>query len=683
MIKKALLYVLLLGLFVGVAVLSHQPLSMFAQSESGYLYLPLVLRQEGWSSQSADWHQHAADAQRTSFMPQAIPTPWRWKWAWNGPNATGGISSGKFRLPRNSQPVVGGGRVYIAAGSRGVYALNNANGTVVWNRSDIGTVNSTPAYDPETGALFVLNTNGSLYRLDAATGETLRSFSSGASSDLPLPPALAGQRVFFSMGNAVYALDKFSLQQIWRYNAASPVDTPPAYSASRDLIIVASRDLYVHAIRNQDGSQAWLVKHTPLQTGDPGQSSNNDFAEVSRGWPVVADASGVVLIKLRLDWYSLWEWNPGILTNNHDMRQHLQNHPKQKALLAIDLDDGIEAFLAHVPHGGFGDGSYMPMGPMPVIKTFPDGKQIAYVVMRGGPCIQEPCDSRWDSHLGELMLDDQTVSGYLAGYVRYMQNTFFPSDEQAFLSMAGDHIFAAHWEAGIAHKIEDRSPFKGTGTDPITVSNLPHIVTSQDNDVCGGGFQPNHYCANRLENTRTWPGGFYIYWRQGAVYDQHWSEYAQWVISRDTIYFVSTDGAVVALEHGNPATASGAPSLAGFLAAPVAQPTPAPPPDHILSPAETWAYVGKTVTVQGKLMEVFNNRKAVYLTFNHPHQGHFIIRILKPAWQNFPASPETLYAVGQVIRASGKLSWYQGAPVMVVEQPSQIEVLESAGGLQR
>ncbi|MCS6906916.1 MAG: PQQ-binding-like beta-propeller repeat protein, partial [Anaerolineales bacterium] len=569
----------------------------------------------------------------------------------------------------------GGGRVYLAAGSRGVYALNNANGSVVWKRSNIGAVNSTPAYDPDTGALFVLGANGTLYKLNAATGQTLASFPSGASSDLPLQPAIAGQRVFFSMGRYVYALDKYTLGQIWRYDAGSPVDTPPAYSASRNLVVVASRDLYVHGIRNGDGSRAWRVKHTPLQPGDPGISGSNDYAEVGRGWPVVADRSGIVLIKLRLDWQSLWDWDPRFMTNNVAMRQHLQNNPDQKALLALSLDNGNEVFLANVPHAGFGDGGYMPMGPMPVIKTFPDGKQIAYVVMRGGPCKQDPCDSRWDSHLGEMMLDNQTVSDLLAGYVRYMQNTFFPSDEQAFLSMAGDHIFAAHWEAGIAHKIEDRSPSRGTSTNPITVSDLPHIATSQDNDVCGSSFQRSHYCADGLSNTRNWPPGFYIYWGQGAVYDQYWSGYAQWVISRDTLYFVSTDGAVVALEHGNPSAASEGHSSQGILAAPVAEPTPVPPPNHVLSPEDTWAYVGQTVTVQGKLAKVFNNRKAVYLTFSHPHQGRFIIRILKPHWDNFLASPEQLYTVGQEIRATGKLGWYQGAPVMLIETPAQIQIV--------
>ncbi|MCB0136727.1 MAG: hypothetical protein KDD75_16600, partial [Caldilineaceae bacterium] len=78
---------------------------------------------------TSEWTQHAANAQRTSYNPSSVPAPWRWKWAWNGSNASGGITSGKFGLPRNSQPVTGGGQVYIAAGSRGVFALDNADGS--------------------------------------------------------------------------------------------------------------------------------------------------------------------------------------------------------------------------------------------------------------------------------------------------------------------------------------------------------------------------------------------------------------------------------------------------------------------------------------------------------------------------------------------------------------------------
>ncbi len=624
---------------------------------------------------ASEWTQHAHDAQRTGYNPVSVPTPWRWKWAWNGPNATGGISSGKFGLPRNSQPVTGGGRVYIAAGSRGVYALNNANGAVLWNRNPGGAINSTPAYDGDTAALFVVSNNGTLYKLNAANGDTVGSFAGGGNSNLPLPPAIAGERVFFSMGNFVYAIDKRTMQQIWHYNAGSPVDTPPAYSATRDLVVVASQDLYVHAIRNGDGSRAWRNKTTVLEPGNPGVSGSNDFAEVSRGWPVIAEQSGVVLIKLRLDWQTMWTWSPWP-SSNAAMRANLMNRPDEQALLALSLDNGSTAFIPNIGHGGFGDGDYMPMGPMPVVKRFGDGSEVAYVVMRGTPCLMEGvCDGRADSRLGELMLSDQTVAGFSAGDVRFMESTFFPTDEQANLSMAGDDLLGGHWMFGLAHRVIDRSPSRGaSGSNPITTANLPHIITSASN--CG--FSTSHYCPDGLTqdgDPRRIPAGFYIYYNQGPVYDRYWSEYASWVVSNDTIYFVSTDGAVVALEHGEPTGVAMQPPPEQAAAAQLSFVR-----EGVIDYTAARDYTGRTVTVEGVLHDVFNNGKAVYLTFKTPHQGAFLVRILKPHWGNFSESPERIYAPGQRVQVTGLIEWYQGDPVIYASHPSQIRVMEAAEG---
>ena len=106
-----------------------------------------------------EWTQFAHGAARTGFTAKSIPTPWRWKWSWNGPTATGTVSAGKIRLPRNVQPVTGGGRVYIAAGANGVYALNVNNGSQAWHATGLGDINSTPAYDPSTASLFVVSAN--------------------------------------------------------------------------------------------------------------------------------------------------------------------------------------------------------------------------------------------------------------------------------------------------------------------------------------------------------------------------------------------------------------------------------------------------------------------------------------------------------------------------------------------
>jgi hypothetical protein len=645
------------------------------------LYLPGVFRQFVPSSPD-EWTQHAHDAQRTSYTSQVVPPPWRWKWAWNGPDAQGRVSPGKFPLPRNSQPVTGGGRVYIAAGDRGVFALDNATGRVLWNRNPGGArVNSTPAYDPETGALFVLSTNGVLYKLDAATGEIRGQFPTGASSDLPLPPALFGDRVFIAMGNRVYALNKFTLFPFWSYDAGAPVHTPPAYSPSWDRVVVVSQDLYVHAIQNTDGRRAWRVKPTPRQPGDPGSSSNN--AEVKNGWPVIAEGHGLVLIKLRLDWEAMWKpWSPWP-GDNATMRSGLAAQPQYQALLALRLSDGSPAFIANVGHGGFGDGGYLPMGPQPVVKRFPDGQEVAYVVMRGSPCLQSPCDGRYDSRLGEMMLDDTTVPGYRAGDVRFMQNTFFPTDEQANLSMAGDFIFGAHWMFGLAHQIVDRSPSRGTSSNPIVTRNLPHIITSASN--CG--FSPTHYCPGSLVqdgDSRTVPSGFYIYYNQGRVYDQYWSEYAAWVISNNTIYFVSTDGAVVALEHGDPLSVSSgsSPSLPDARVE-TSWPEKERPAERAPNlnrpiPASLAAmHVGKVREVEGVIRFVFNNGKAVYLGFQNPHQGALKIRILRPYWDRFPLPPEQMIRPGTAIRVRGQIDWYQGDPQILVEQPDQIRIVDS------
>ncbi|MFZ5857670.1 MAG: PQQ-binding-like beta-propeller repeat protein [Chloroflexota bacterium] len=630
---------------------------------------------------ASEWTQFGHDAQRTHFNSSSVAPPWRLKWIWNGANASGAVSSGKIRLPRNSQPVTGNGRVYIAAGAYGVYAIDNATGNTIWKRAfQNDAILSTPAYDAATDTLYVLSREGVLYRLKASNGGVYSAkYSTGARSSLPLPPALVGNRVYFSMGRYVYAVDKRTMALLWRYDTGSTVETPPAYSVSRNRIVVVARNLFVHAINATDGTRAWRVKPTPLTAGEPG--SNSNFASPRNGWPVIAEQNGIVFIRYRIDWQTLWNWSTDLDTNA-EMRQYLINNPSEQALYALDLDNGAASFTPNVGNGGFGDGGYLPMGPLPVIKRFADNTEVAYVVIRGGcaPSVDPAsCDSRWDSHLGEMVLDNTTVSGYSAGQVRFIRNTFFPTDEQPFLSMAGDHLFAAHWEAGIAHRILDRSSAKGTtSVAPITTSNLSHIATSQDQDVCGSGFTANHYCVTGLYNTRSWPGGFYDYWQQGTVYDQYWSEYASWVISGDTVYYVSTDGAIVALKRGNPLADSPVPTVVFFddVFASI-QHALRPEPAAVIGFQQAADYAGETVTVEGVLQSVFNNHVAVYLGFKNPHNGAFKVRITKNAWDNFEISPDLYYKVGMKIQVKGIVTWYQGDPVIYVENPSQIVIVDS------
>ena len=648
---------------------SATTVSVPAPANAASLYLPLVVSNQPVSGPPEEWSQHAHDAQRTGYTPQTVPYPWRWRWSWNGPNASGGVAKVTTggSLPRNVQPVTGGGRVYLAAGVDGVFALSEATGQQLWRRSGIGAIRSTVAYDRDTNAVFAVSANGRLYKLRAQDGAILADFNAGQTSDLPLPPAVLADRVLFSMGNAVYAVHKQTMQQLWRYNAGATVATPPSYSPSRDVVVVATEpDLYVHAINNADGTQKWRVR--PVHAS----RTFNDPTEFRYGWPVIADGAGYVLVKARLDWGTLWQDWP---QTNSGMRQFLTQNPGQQALFVLDLDDGSKPFIANVGHGGYGDGGYMPMGPQPVVKRLANGREVVYTIIRA----RHAYDSRWDSHFGEMMLDSETVSGLQGGDVRFIAYDYPPgsadpyllTDEQPNVSMAGDYLFGAHWEAGFAMRILDRSAARGSFSNKITTQRLATIATSQDNaGACS--FSPSHYCPGGLENTRFYDAGFYIYYRQGAVYDRYWREYASWTVSNENVYFVSTDGAVVALTSGNP-QASDVSSLPLVEAPP---PPPDPQPVATIPYTEARAWEGRMVTVTGTLRYIFNNGKYVLLGFSNPHQGSFKALIRKADWERFGGRPEERYQVGQEVRVRGVIAWYQGDPAIFVTTPEQIEVLE-------
>ncbi|HVP21351.1 MAG TPA: PQQ-binding-like beta-propeller repeat protein [Anaerolineaceae bacterium] len=632
---------------------------------TAFVYIPLVSNPPPPGA-SGEWTQQAHDAQHTGYTSQVVSTPWHWKWAWNGPNAQGAVAANKISLPRNVQPITGGGRVYIAAGANGVFALDTATGSQVWNRNPGGSINSTPAYDPASDSLYVVSSNGQLYRLNAATGQTTGNFDGQSTSTLPLPPALYGSRVYFSMGTHVFAIQKSSMTQLWAYDAGSPVDAPPAFSPSTGLVVADSNDLYIHAIHDTNGARAWRVKPTPLAPGDPADS--NPDAQVSYGWPVIAEVHGLVLVKLRLNWQTLWTWNPWPSTNA-EMRSNLVNQPGQQSLYALRLSDGGVAFVSNVGDGGFGDGGYLAMGPQPVVKKFANGTEVAYVVMRGSACINQPCDGRYDSHFGEMELDASTISGFQAGEVRFMQNTFFPTDEQPSLSMSGDDIFGGHWMFGIALQILDRSPYRGVSSSaPITTGNLPHIITSASN--CA--FSSSHYCANGLVqdgDPRNIPAGFYIYFNQGQVYNQYWRGSSAWVVSGNLVFYLSNDGALVVLESG--ATVQ-TPTL---VQASLQQKTLPPVVDQPISFSQARSYVGSVAAVDGVIKYIFNNGKYVLLGFQYPHQTFFKALIPKNAWNSFGASPEKQFALGQSVRVHGLIEWYQGDPVIYGRQPDQIHIL--------
>ncbi len=624
------------------------------------------------SSAPSEWTQHAYSAQRTSYTPQEVPTPWRWKWSWNGPDANGAVVAGKTTLPRGVQPVTGGGRVYVAAGSRGVFALgqSDANGDrqadVIWNASNIGTVNSTVAYAIDANnvqSIFALNTVGVLYKLNATTGVVLGSFDVGATSALPLPPAIQGATVYVGMGTNMYALNMTNLTVLWSYATGSTIQTPPAVSSVHGIAVVATADLSVHAVNSANGVRRWRVKPTSRSQGAAS-------TEYSYGWPVIADGTGLVLVKLRLDWDTLFQpWSPWPTTNS-DIKTGLQNQPNYQAQFAMKVSDGQVPFISNAGHGGWGDGGYLPMGPQPVVKRFDTGEEVVYTVIRG----DSRFDGRWDSHYGEMSLTTGDVRWIQYGNYGWPTNSnhdSHPTDEQPQITMAGTHLLGGHWAMSDALKITNRSASYGSYANPILSSPLQHIVSTTTAEGCPRATPViSHYCNGATimlvppDEYRAVPNnGFYIYWNAGKIYDRYWTEYASYVVSANLVLYRSGDGAIIAFENGSATTGRVSPQIANVKTE-----------SNVLSAIQ----VTKSITAK----YIFNNGKQVLIGAAYPHQGRFKVLVEKKDWQKvFGANTIKLgrnslptLIEGAQVTVSGTQSWYQGDEVIYVTDKAQLIV---------
>ncbi len=627
-----------------------------------------------------EWIQHAHDAQRTSYTTHVVAPPWRLKWMYFNER----VPEGDPGLPRNVQPVTGDGRVYLALGRWGVIALREEDGSTAWENGSLeGSAAATPAFDAATGSLFVTTTAGRLYQLHARTGEILRSYAfsppqqriahiDGVAEGVvgaleragfSFAPLLLEDAVVVSAKEEVIALSTRDLAVKWTYAAESDVQTPGAFSPAANAVVVATRDLHVHAIDAANGSRRWRVK--PYAVENPSVDTEYLFS-----WPVIAEQHGLVLMRIRHAWQlSVRQW-PATLSA---MRDLLAQNPELETVAALRLSDGSKAFTALVGNGGYGDGDYMPMGSPPVIKR--DGvHEVAYTIIRG----RDVHDWRWDSNFGEMVLDDQTVPGLEAGDVRFIYydpsggdtpwpEPFLLTDEQPFVTMAGNYLFGAHWAAGHAMEITGRSAQVGSYQNPIPTRPLPQIVESSttcQNDA--------HFCDVPLETDppgRVYgPNGFYIRYGAGAFYDRHWSEYATWVVSNDTVYFRSCSGTLVALEHDDGAAKKSGRSLPEWAvsAAPEGGETE-------IDWTDARRHAGRMVRTHARVAKVIRNGKQVYWAFRTPHRGSLMAILSVQMDAALDVRPGTL------VHLRGPLTWYQGDPVMDLRNPQAFFHIERGG----
>jgi len=105
-----------------------------------------------------------------------------------------------------------------------------------------------------------------------------------------------------------------------------------------------------------------------------------------------------------------------------------------------------------------------------------------------------------------------------------------------------------------------------------------------------------------------------------------------------------------------------------------ARATPASP-EAIVSWQDAAQYYGQIVTVQGRVVKTYNSGKVVFLNFHEDYRAYFKAVIFPDEWDKFPEPPEKLF-LDKLVRVTGLVKEYEGAPEIIVEEPAQIEIVE-------
>jgi hypothetical protein len=511
---------------------------------------PMTLAQNAPSPTSGadEWTQDQHDAQHTGATSEEPNDAWTFLWSWNGADPNGATGGHSYSPPVEARTVTGDAKLFVPAGTDGLYAVALSNGQPAWHLAS-PAFNATPAYDPATHAVFAGSADGTLYKVDSVSGAILATYSAGSALNKSVVLA-DGFAYLASFDGRLHKVSTTSMTAAWVYSpsltpVAEPIpgnghaSTPPAYSVSRDELVYATDDLFVHAVSNVDGSLKWHVKPTPVRAG---RTADNPFAgqTFDLGWPVIADNHGLVLLRLQLPFsdgqnfpspHHIWP------NSEADAQSWLAANPEQQSLFALSLDSGAPAFIPAVGFGyaeGYESTTGDPlasMGTQPAVKTWPNGDEVAYVPFRNGQ--SNPIDWRWDGHLGEMVLDGSSVPGLNPGFLRFMQyernngnvgysagaSYTFIIDEQAPISIAGASLFYAPWTSSDASRLTDRSTSLGTTySNPMPMSRHSGIVRQQQ--ACSTFDPITHLttCGLTLFNDgRFWDGpGFWQYWNTGA-----------------------------------------------------------------------------------------------------------------------------------------------------------------------
>jgi len=213
----------------------------------------------------ADWPMTAANPQRTSWVAEEVIGDFEIEWA----------RPVEAYITERTHLIAANDKIYVAS-SRGLYALDAVDGSVLWTFDTEVPLGNAPTV--QGSVVYVPGMDRTIYALDDADGSVLWKFQQSAAGYSANPLVIDGTVYIGCRDGYFYALNAASGQLIWRYpdfgqDPLGPIMHSPAYKDG--VLYFAANDCFAYALDAADGTEAW-----PSPVKLPGQ-------QYQSFWPVI------------------------------------------------------------------------------------------------------------------------------------------------------------------------------------------------------------------------------------------------------------------------------------------------------------------------------------------------------------------------------------------------------------
>lgn len=220
-----------------------------------------------------DWVTLRGNVQRTGFVDVQLRPPFRLAWIRHFTNE---------RIGTCIEPIVYAGKVFVATHNGSLYALNAETGEAIWRFKANGAFLHSPSC--ADGLVVAVSTDGCLYAVDAQTGK-LRWWLSVSDSGFSSSPAISNSTVFVGSRSGDFITVDLRTGKIrWRHSLNVPIRQTAAIGDGQ--VFVTPEDLRLRCFDAETGKLLWVSE--PLS----GQTARDYY-------PVIAKANGKTFVIVR------------------------------------------------------------------------------------------------------------------------------------------------------------------------------------------------------------------------------------------------------------------------------------------------------------------------------------------------------------------------------------------------